>query len=125
MSDLESKHKPVNVAQIVDEISKLTAIFNQILSIIKSSPPSPSPPPTPSPIPPPPTPAPIPPPPPPVGSDIGPDGVKKLYPTSATGTEFYLNMDDPYKGGSYTSRPESQFNISYGTGSQFPFTKKT
>jgi len=54
--------------------------------------------------------------------NIGPDGVQQLYPTADGGTEFYLNMDDPYSGGAYTSRHEAQFNISYGMGSQFPFT---
>lgn len=129
MSDLESKKNPVSITQVVDEISKLTAVFNQILSIIKSSPPpSPIPPPGPPPVPippPPPSPTPSPPPPPPPSGDIGPDGVKQIYPTAATGTEFYLNMDNPYQGGAYTSRPEAQFNISYGTGSQFPFTTHT
>lgn len=61
-----------------------------------------------------------PPPPPP---SVGPDGVKQIYPTASGGTEFYLNMNNPYQGGSYTSRSTAQFNISYGTGSQFPFTK--
>lgn len=56
---------------------------------------------------------------------IGPDGVAQIYPTAPGGTEFYLNMDDPYKGGAYTSRLSAQFNISYGRGSQLPFTAKT
>jgi hypothetical protein len=33
---------------------------------------------------------------------IGPDGVKQIYPTKPGGTEFYLNMKDPYMGGAYT-----------------------
>jgi hypothetical protein len=56
---------------------------------------------------------------------IGPDSVAQIYPTVPGGTEFYLNMEDPYKGGAYTSRPTAQFNISYGRGSQIPFTVKT
>ncbi len=47
---------------------------------------------------------------------IGPDGVAQIYPTAPRGTEFYLNMDNPYKGGAYTSRSTAQFNISYGWG---------
>lgn len=55
---------------------------------------------------------------------IGPDKVQHVYPTKNGGTEFYMNMDDPYKtGGWYTSRPTSEFNVSYGTGSQFPIKK--
>ena len=56
---------------------------------------------------------------------MGPDGVAQIYPTSPGGTEFYLNMDNPYQGGGYTSRPTAQFNISYGRGSQIPFTAET
>jgi hypothetical protein len=56
---------------------------------------------------------------------IGPDGVAQIYPTAPGGTEFYLNMDNPYEGGSNTSRPSAQFNISYGKGSQLPFTTET
>jgi len=54
---------------------------------------------------------------------LGPDGVKQMYPTKPGGTEFYLNMKDPYIGGAYTSRRTSQFNISFGKGSQFSFTR--
>lgn len=32
-------------------------------------------------------------------------------------------MKDPYIGGAYTSRRTAQFNISFGKGSQFPFTR--
>jgi hypothetical protein len=56
---------------------------------------------------------------------IGPDGVAQIYPTASGGMEFYLNIDNPYKGGAYTSRPTAQFNISYGRGSQLPFTAET
>ena len=56
---------------------------------------------------------------------IGPDDVAQIYPTAPGGTEFYLNMDNPYEGGSSTSRPTAQFNISYGKGSQLPFTTET
>ena len=45
---------------------------------------------------------------------LGPDGVKQIYPTKPRGTEFYLNMKDPYMGGAYTNRRTSQFNISFG-----------
>jgi hypothetical protein len=55
----------------------------------------------------------------------GPDGVAQVYPTAPGGTEFYLNMNNPYEGGSNTSRPTAQFNISYGKGSQLPFTTET
>ncbi|MGC1931916.1 MAG: hypothetical protein WA667_23340 [Candidatus Nitrosopolaris sp.] len=54
---------------------------------------------------------------------IGPHGVQQIYPTKECGTEFYLNVKDPYRGGAYTSRPTAQFNISFGKGSQFPLTK--
>ncbi|MGC1931033.1 MAG: hypothetical protein WA667_18845 [Candidatus Nitrosopolaris sp.] len=53
---------------------------------------------------------------------IGPDGVQQIYPKKPGGTEFYLNMDNPYDGGAYTSRPTAQFNISFGKNSRFPFT---
>ena len=33
---------------------------------------------------------------------IGPDGVAQIYPTAPGETEFYLNTDNPYKGGAYT-----------------------
>jgi hypothetical protein len=56
---------------------------------------------------------------------IGPDGVAQIYSTAPGGTEFYLNMDNPYRGGAYTSRPKAQFNISYGRGSQLPFIANT
>lgn len=59
---------------------------------------------------------PLPPPPPPNPSgNIGPDGVLQLYPTVAGGTAFYLT-DNPDK---------SKFNVSFGTGSHLPYTKKT
>jgi|SRR5215831_7251122 len=54
---------------------------------------------------------------------LGKDGVQQIYPTAQGGTEFYLNMDDPYKTGS-GHNDNGQFNISYGRGSQFPFTKR-
>jgi hypothetical protein len=54
---------------------------------------------------------------------IGPDGVKQIYPTKLGGTEFYLNMKDPYIGGAHTSRRTVQFNISFGKGSKFSFTR--
>jgi hypothetical protein len=50
---------------------------------------------------------------------IGPDAVAQIYPTAPGGTEFYLNMDNPYKEGAYTSRPTAQFNISYGKVSNY------
>jgi hypothetical protein len=56
---------------------------------------------------------------------IGPDGVAQIYPTAPGGTEFYLNMDNPSNGGAYTSRQTAQFNISYGSGSQLPYTVGT
>jgi len=56
---------------------------------------------------------------------LGKDGVRQIYPTAQGGTEFYLNMDDPYKVGSGHNNDSGQFNISYGHGSQFPFTKHT
>lgn len=58
---------------------------------------------------------------------IGPDNVKQIYRTALGGTEFYLNMDDPYKdgGGKGTTNATAQFNISFGHGSQLPFTKYT
>ena len=68
-------------------------------------------------------PQPVPPEPQPTG-DIGKDGVKMIYPTVQGGTEFFLNMEDPYKQGS-GFEDHGQFNISYGHGSQFPFTKHT
>lgn len=49
------------------------------------------------------------------GSNIGPDGVLQLYPTVKDGTEFYMK-DDPDK---------TKFNVSFGTGSHLPYTKKT
>jgi len=60
-------------------------------------------------------------------TNIGPDGVKHIYETVSGGTEFYLNMDNPYKdgGGKGTTNNTAQFNISFGTGSHFPFTKHT
>jgi hypothetical protein len=54
---------------------------------------------------------------------VGPDNVAQIYQTKPGGTEFYLNMENPYSGGAYTSRPTAQFNISFGRGSQFPFTR--
>jgi hypothetical protein len=45
---------------------------------------------------------------------IGPDGVKQIYLTKPGGTDFYLNMKDPYIGGAHTSRGTAQFNISFG-----------
>lgn len=54
---------------------------------------------------------------------IGPDNVQEIYPSKPSGTEFYLNMTDPYLGGAYTSRQTAQFNISFGKGSQFPFSR--
>jgi hypothetical protein len=58
--------------------------------------------------------------------NIGPDGVTQIYPTETGGSQFYLNMDEPYSGGGPgTTNNTAQFNISYGTGSQFPFTTKT
>ena len=54
---------------------------------------------------------------------LGPDNVAQIYPTRPGGTEFYLNMDNLYSVGAYTSRPNAQFNISFGKGSQFPFTR--
>jgi hypothetical protein len=56
---------------------------------------------------------------------IGPDGVAQIYLTAPNGTEFYLNMNNPYRGGEYTSRPKAQCNISYGRGSQLPFIANT
>src|SRR5689334_11871820 len=56
--------------------------------------------------------------------EIGPDGVGKIYPTASGGTEFYMDISDPYKQGSGYNG-SGQFNISYGSGSQFPFTKHT
>jgi hypothetical protein len=53
---------------------------------------------------------------------IGPDGITQIYSTAPGGTEFYLNMDNPYRRGAYSSRQTAQFNISYGRGSQLPFT---
>ncbi len=47
---------------------------------------------------------------------IGYDDVQQIYPTNPGGTEFYLNIADPYSGGAYTSRPTAQFNISFGKG---------
>jgi hypothetical protein len=49
----------------------------------------------------------------------------KVIASITVGTEFYLNMNNPYEGGSNTSRPTAQFNISYGKGSQLPFTTET
>jgi len=66
---------------------------------------------------------PVPPQPEPTGN-IGKDGVKMIYPTVQGGTEFYLNMDDPYKQGS-GYQDHGQFNVSFGHGSQFPITKHT
>lgn len=57
------------------------------------------------------------------GWTLGPDGVAQIYQTKPGGTGFYLNLDDPYSGGAYTSRSTAQFNISFGKGSQLPFTK--
>lgn len=54
---------------------------------------------------------------------LGPDNVEQIYPTRAGGTEFYLNMENPYSGGAYTSRRTAQFNISFGRNSQFPFAR--
>src|SRR5438132_3403211 len=61
------------------------------------------------------------------GGSLGPDGVKQIYPDKVGATQFYLNMDDPYKdgGGAGTTNPNGQFNISYGTNSKFPFTAMT
>src|SRR5215467_3897221 len=38
---------------------------------------------------------------------VGPDGVTQLYPDKAGGSQFYLNMDDPYQdgGGPGTTNP--------------------
>src|SRR6266568_5425422 len=53
----------------------------------------------------------------------GPDNVQQIYPTKAGGTEFYINMNDPYiDGGAYTSLSTSQFRITYGKANKFPFT---
>lgn len=59
--------------------------------------------------------------------NIGPDRVQHIYETASGGTEFYINMDNPYNdgGGRGTTNQTAQFNISYGHGSQFPFTKHT
>jgi hypothetical protein len=54
---------------------------------------------------------------------LGPDNVAQIYPTRPGGTEFYLNMENPYSGGAYTSRRTAQFNISFGRHSQIPFTR--
>ena len=57
---------------------------------------------------------------------VGPDGVLQIYPTAQGGTEFYINMDDPYSGpGPGSTSSNGQFNVSYGSGSQFPINKKT
>jgi hypothetical protein len=58
---------------------------------------------------------------------IGPDGVKHIYETASGGTEFSLDIDNPYKdgGGKGTTNSTAQFNISYGRGSQLPFTRHT
>jgi hypothetical protein len=53
---------------------------------------------------------------------VRPDNVGQIYQTKPGGREFYLNMDNPYSGGAYTSRPSAQFK-SFGKGSQFPFTR--
>ena len=36
----------------------------------------------------------------------------QIYQTKPGGTEFYLNMENPYSGGAYTSRPTAQFGLS-------------
>jgi hypothetical protein len=54
---------------------------------------------------------------------LGPDNVAQIYRTRPGGTEFYLNMENPYSGGAYTSRRTAQFNISFGRHSQLPFTR--
>jgi len=107
---------------------------------ILTPPPPPPPPPAPTPPPPPPgapppapppggpPPAPSPPPPPPPGTSgaIGPDGVAEIYPTASGGTKCYINMSAPYSGvGPGSTSSNGQFNVSYGSGSQFPITKKT
>lgn len=47
---------------------------------------------------------------------VGPDGVAQIYATIAGGTEWFLDMANPY-----SDRNGQSFNISYGTGSRFPF----
>src|SRR4051794_11570652 len=56
---------------------------------------------------------------------LGPDGVQRLYPTASGGSEFYLNPENPYQGGAFTSLASAQFNISFGTGSHLSFTRHT
>lgn len=72
--------------------------------------PTPGPTPTPTPTPPQPTPTP----PKPVSGNIGPDGVMQIFPDKTGETQVYM-MDDP---------PKDKFNVSYGTGSHLPYTKK-
>jgi hypothetical protein len=38
---------------------------------------------------------------------LDPDGMAQIYNTKPGGTEFYLNIADPYTGGAYSSRPRS------------------
>lgn len=116
-----SKKKPTDNDQpILDGVNKLTAIFNEVLSVLKGSNPPPSPPPNPpsppSPTPSPPTPSPpspIPPSPP-----IGPDGVKMIYPTASGGSTAYINMSlsDP--------RQDTHFDFD-SMNSSAPVTRKT
>jgi hypothetical protein len=44
-------------------------------------------------------------------------GVQKIYPDAVGGTTWMLNVENPYADG--------KFNVSYGTGSQYPITKHT
>src|SRR4051812_40118086 len=47
---------------------------------------------------------------------LGPDGVAMIYPTVKGGTEWFLDMANPY-----SDLHGQSFNISYGKGSRFPF----
>lgn len=44
-------------------------------------------------------------------------GVQKIYPDNPAGTQYYINMDNPYADG--------KFNVSYGSGSQYPINRHT
>jgi hypothetical protein len=58
--------------------------------------------------------------------NIGPDGVKQIYPDAQGGTSFYMSMGGDHRiPGKGTTSPNAQCNISYGSGSNLPSTLKT